>query len=129
MRCTPMSRPYISLPTSAIRVQTHLYEAQDHHQLGKHSRLHIRTFYPMTAKGKVENIELAPSSMTIMLPDPLADTALINIAFLLIIKMGVSNPSFACKFQVDESPPLSNYHSWHGWPFWRYQKHAQFIQS
>ncbi|CAA9962556.1 hypothetical protein PTMSG1_05930 [Pyrenophora teres f. maculata] len=90
---------------------------------------YIRTFYPMTAEGKVENIELAPSSMTIMPPDSFADTALINIAFLLIIKMGVSNPSFACKFQVDESPPLSNYHSWHDWPFWRSQKYAQFIQS
>ncbi|KAI1518442.1 hypothetical protein Ptr86124_001570 [Pyrenophora tritici-repentis] len=57
---------------------------------------YIRTFYPISADGKVENIELAPSSLTIRFFDPFTDTAYLEIDFLLI-KMAISKPSFASK--------------------------------
>lgn len=70
---------------------------------------YLRVFYPTTTEGKVENIELAPSSITITLPDPLGPTMDVKFDLLPIIKMGISKSSFSCKFLRHEPESLEGY--------------------
>jgi hypothetical protein len=61
----------------------------------------MRTFFP-TVNGKIENIELMPSSMTIVTPwrgEP--GKSGLQLDILPIIKIGLRRPGFTCEFIHD----------------------------